>query len=306
MYAPLRRGRRAALVGLLAAGLGATVAGAPADASTGPGGPLPTVVAGTPVVIVDFAHVQVVASTPLWTFARTSAGAVVPVSWHTASALPASQPVTYDVQFRQTQGLAGPSFSGPWRALVTGTGATSAALASGSSWTIWNGDAYEFEVRAVNPDDGAVGPWSAPVVSNLPLDDNWHNQAFEHGDFGDMRFGSHWSILASPYAYYGKQHTTTERTVVYGGLSGWYGHRLYIFGTTCPTCGKFTISMQVGPQGGTLIRPVTVDTYSPATHHRVVLYQVDVPQHLMYVYQLNTLATLHRPRVILDGWGVSH
>jgi hypothetical protein len=306
MHTRLGSGRRAVLVGLLTAGLAMAAVGGPADASTGPGLPTSTVVAGIPILNVDFTKVHVVATTPLWTFARTAAGPQVPVTWHTTAPLPADLPVTYDVEFRQTQGLDGPSFRGPWYPLLTGTTARAASLADYPNWVAQNGDAYEFVVRAVDPATGTAGPWSAPAASNIPLDDNWHNQVFEHGDVGDTRFGSRWTILASPYAYYGKQHTTVVRTFMEGGFLPWYGHRIYIFGTTCPTCGKFTIDLAGGSTGHTYTRPVTVDTYSAATHHRVVLYSADLPGLMVDLFHIETLATLHRPRVILDGWGVSH
>jgi hypothetical protein len=296
---------RAALVGLLATGLVVTALSAPAGASTGPGRPTSTVVAGTPVLTVDVTQVQVVATAPLWSFARSGIGPAVPISWHETAPLPPDFGLKYDVEFRQGQGLYGPSFGPTWWPLVTGTTATSAVLQDSPSWTAENGDAYEFHVRAVDPVNGTPGPWSAPVFSNIPLDDNWHHQTWESGVSGDLVFGSHWSILTSPYAFYGTQHTTTARTRVSGGLGAWHGHTLYVFGTRCPTCGKFTIDMQAGATGNIFTRPVTVDTYSPTTRYRAVLYQVAIPGQLLESFQINTLATPHRPRIVLDAWGVA-
>ena len=116
-----------------------------------------------------------------------------------------------------------------------------------------------------------VGPWSAPVVSNVPMDDNWHHQTWESGSVGDLRFAHSWTTHAYAGDFYGSEHTTTAATVVVGALTPFHGPRLVIFGMKCPHCGKFRIDMQGGRGGHFVTKPVIVDTYASTTRHRVVL-----------------------------------
>jgi hypothetical protein len=261
-----------------------------------------------PVVTIPVSAVRVVASAPAWAFDRVGSEPSIPLSWHPAAPLPSGTTFQYDVEFQSGAAIDKLGWEFTWSPFLSRTSATSAIFNSTTNggFVLQNADAVEWRVRAVDPVSAEGGPWSAPVVSNVPMDDNWHHQTWESGSVGDLRFAHSWTTHAYAGDFYGSEHTTTAATVVVGALTPFHGPRLVIFGMKCPHCGKFRIDMQGGRGGHFVTKPVIVDTYASTTRHRVVLCDLAVPDSEMWLFQINTLATSGRPRVSIDAWGVSH
>jgi hypothetical protein len=306
----VRRRTASVALGLLAASVAATGLGMGAGrASAGvvPGSgwtasPVP------PIVIVPMSAVRVAVSAPAWAFDRVGGGPSIPVGWRPTIPVPSGTSYLYDVEFRRGANIYELGWETDWASFVAATPQTSAALnlTTDSNVILQNADAVEWRARAVDPVTAEPGPWSASVVSNIPMDDNWHHQTWETGAGGDLAFGHSWISHAYAGDFYGAEHTTTAVTFVDGGLTPFHGPRLVIFGMKCPHCGKFTIDITGGRTGHTYVKPVTIDTYAATTEHRVVLCSLAVPDSVMGLFQIDTLATHGRPRVSIDAWGVSH
>lgn len=295
----------AALLTLAVVGGGLTAG--PAVANGGPGtGWTATPVA--PVASVWVPGVHVLASAPAWAFDRVTLGPSIPVSWRPDRTLPSGTAVQYDVEFRWGSSFDKLGWEYGWVPFLTATSSTSAVFnqSTNGDFVLENADAVEFRVRTVDPASGLRGSWSAPVLSNIPMDDNWHHQTWEHGDSGDLTFGRSWITYAYAGDFYGAEHTTTAVTRVVGGLTPFHGPRLVIIGMKCAHCGKFRIDMQGGRGGDTFTKAVIVDTHASSTRHRVVLCDLPIPDDEMWLFQIDTLATPGRPRVSIDAWGVTH
>lgn len=298
----------AALLSLAVVGGGVTAAPAVANGGSGPGW---TATPVAPVTSVWIPGVHVLARAPAWAFDHDSSRPRIPVSWGPYNrTLPAGTQIEYDVQWRYGSTFDQLGWESAWMPFLTATTATSAVFEQTTTtgpYKVVNGDAVEFQVRTVDPATGETGAWSAPAVSNIPLDDNWHHQTWEASlPFGDSRFQHSWTTHSYAGDYYGTEHTTTAATFVTGGLGINRGPRLVIFGMKCANCGKFTIDMQAGRGGDMFVKPILVDTHASTTVHRVVLCSIPIPDDEMWNWQIDTLATQGRPRVSIDGWGVTH
>lgn len=303
--------RRATLVAAAVLAVSVAVGGlsaGTAGATSGPGnGWTSTPVA--PVLTIPMADVGVAVTAPTWAFDRAGSEPSIPVSWRPTIPLPSEMTILYDVEWRSGAAIDQLAWERDWTSFLTGTSATSATFNSTTNggYVMENADAVEWRVRAVDPVSAEAGPWSAPVVSNIPMDDNSNNQTWEVGTgYHDLTFGHSWTSYAYAGDFYGAEHTTTTKTIVGGGFLPFHGPRLVIIGMKCAHCGKFTIDMQGGRGGHTFTKPVTVDTYSKTTQHRVVLCQIPLPNDEMWLFQIDTLATSGRPRVSVDAWGVTH
>ncbi len=313
MTHPFRTRTRRPLVSLgavvLAVGLAAAgpLAGS-ASAGEDPGTPLPVATPVSPVIGIGIADVRVTASTPRISFSRsTSAGLFIPVAWKPTPALPAGMHVQYDVEYRHGHAESGLFWDAPWAAWQTNVTQTSTTMSlATANREIETGDWFEFRVRAVDPVTLETGPWSASVISTVPMDDNWHHQTWisPDSDFGDITFHAPWSTLHNSGDYFGADHTTTKKAEVLGSIFTLYGRTLSIYGTKCPACGRFTVSMQVGHLGNHYRGPVTVDTRAGSTQHRVLLYRTSIPYQEIHDFDLITQATPGRPRVSIDAYAV--
>jgi hypothetical protein len=217
-----------------------------------------------------------------------------------AEPLPAGQSVTFQVQARVWGGNADKIPVDPaWSSWVVPTSATSLLFDPVTADVyVESGDAWEFRVRAVDP-SGATGPWSAGATSNIPLDDNWHNQVWNVGGSPD-RWSPGWALSSSSGDYYGSEHTTTHAGLSYLSDSQ-RAPRGAVFGTKCPTCGKVELDFTRDSDGR--LFGATVDTYAKTTEHAQLLWQATVPMG-QYFLQFLTLATSGRPRVNIDAYGM--
>lgn len=260
-----------------------TLTGAAADGD-GQLAAIDGVSAATGTVLVDrvaeTASVSVPASSSL---VRSTAG--LPVTWRRTS--PASRaPSVFDVRWREVSwdfARQVPAYF-TRSALRTGTTATAATI-TGSELAF--GFPAQFSVR-VRDAAGNVGPWSAWATGSRSVDDRSM----------DRPFGG-WTSESVTGAYLGTTRSSTNVDVVLS--RDVIGSRLYVWATTCPTCGRVVVFATDGR--GRSISTI-IDTRSATTKKRVLVLNRAVVRGDWFI-QLSPQGTPGRARVHVDAIGAA-
>ncbi|WP_088284438.1 FlgD immunoglobulin-like domain containing protein [Kineosporia sp. A_224] len=239
--------------------------------------------AATGTVIVDrVAETVTLSATSSTAATRTTGG--IPLTWKPAGAASRAAAV-YDVRWRMVMY----DFDrdvvvyDTAQALRTGTTATAYTVPESN---VFRGSTYQFAAR-VRDGAGNTGPWSAWVDSQQSLDDR------------DLfRTAGPWSSSTASGSFLGTTTTATSQNAMLDGAV--IGSRLYVWATTCPTCGEMRVGVATRSVGGSSFW--VVDTRSATTKRKVLVLSKVLPRG----YQSVTImpwGTSGRPRIYVDAVG---
>ncbi|MBI4944535.1 MAG: hypothetical protein HY830_27665 [Actinobacteria bacterium] len=239
--------------------------------------------AATGSVVVDrVAETVTLSATPSTAATRTTGG--IPLTWKPAGAASRAAAV-YDVRWRMVMYDFDRDVVVYDTAQALRTGTTATAYTVPESMVL-PGSTYQFAAR-VRDGAGNAGPWSAWVDSQQSLDDR------------DLfRTTGPWSSSAASGSFLGTTTTATSQNAVLDGAV--IGSRLYVWATTCPTCGEMRVGVVTRSVGGS--SSWVVDTRSATTKRKVLVLSKVLPRG----YQSVTImpwGTSGRPRIYVDAVG---
>lgn len=176
----------------------------------------------------------------LTALAATRTTLSIPLAWHGANGA-----VTYDVRYRKAAYNGGFGAPVTFKANVTATSATFAASA---------GTTYCWSARSRSAGN-IVSAWTTETCTSIPLDERSATKT------GTWSAGTGTSYFKGTYLSSTALNAKLTRT-------GVQFHRLYLVATTCPTCGKVSVTLT---QGTTVVFTKTVSLVSATTANKKVI-----------------------------------